>query len=1531
MKRSTFIVLAILLISFVMAGAYTKKIKTDIGTNAEIRAYGGGCRIEQKIKIIMGRQSALKTMAGEYVPIIDLTSGGKVFKEAVLKNISEENLTSSKIFAIAKHKNLDLYAIAIYNSSETTVGSIGLYIINMSTMKSYWKANNFSIEIYYCGKVDLPNDGLDPQYLAVKVLDVYWINDTTIVFAYGVNRTDANTILIYTFYYKYSGSPLSGTFTIPVKIFDSYFATPITKDIHSLRLFEYKDDTIGILILADNYVLGDLQFSFYGLILNDTNPEASHNIFSLGTYTGKPYSAYMSNILVDDQNNFYVAMSIANHSILYHIDVIIGHTFLVKINESAINNDAVDPYLYEELTTFDDFGYVPLMTTIDWIDNKSSIIFGVVAYDEGDYYLSYFEDEVNSLGKPVNNITVDTNYDDVRDVLFMDVNITDNETMLFWYDDTNESIYSIILSYENGFRSRRRHLCLNITDGYMQYGVAWVPTHKILIVRKDSNITLSADDSFILISLVNMTDVEESYFLMLTVGLDDTDYDAISNVEEPYYGGDVSLNDTDGDNILDGSELYIYGTALNKSDTDDDSASDYHEIRGVDILGVGIRQTDPLDNDTDNDGLEDGIEMFGKVINTPLLKNIKFYADPLDNDTDDDTLIDSVEMGGLNINVEYANYSAISYTSYSNPQSEDSDGDELSDAREYSLGSDPLLNDTDMDNLTDYLEVIFETNPIKADTDHDYLVDSLEVYGVNITNPHTGETYNVRPDPLDNDSDNDGLLDGEEVRGFNLTIPNVYDSEIVQTNPMNTDCDRDGLSDYEEINGLNISGQIFITDPWDPDTDNDSLLDIDEKVYRTNPISNDTDNDGLSDGAEVNGIYVPAVGKTYYTDPTLNDTDGDNITDFDEINGVYVPSVGEMYYTDPTAIDSDGDGFSDYEEIQGIYIPDVGKTYYTDPTDPDSDNDGLDDYLELMKYSTDPLLNDTDSDNLSDGQEILGVEIPYIGTKKTDPTLPDTDGDNITDYQEFIGIQTLIGVLYSDPTLMDTDFDGLSDYLEVYGWNITCATGGIRTEIHVVSYPNVSDSDYDGLSDYLEYFHKGNPIDTDTDDDMLNDYMEYIYKTLLNDPDTDDDNISDYEEVAGFYIPNIGNVTTDPHLPDTDGDELTDFEEKEGFVIEGIGHVYTDPTRKDTDRDGINDYEEIFIRGTDPTNIDSDDDDLSDYEEVYRYGTDPVNSDSDGDNLSDYDEVFGIEVNGTTVKTDPMKPDSDDDGLSDYQEVRGFDIEGIGLRYTDPNNPDTDGDALLDPDEIEYGTDPTKPDSDSDGLNDYQEVKVYGTNPLKVDTDGDGLSDYEEIKVKRTSPRLADTDGDIFPDSMDPWPQLNNFIVLVLVVVLVALYAAYNYGLFRNWRNDVIAFGLSDTGGVIVTTVAREFKTKVDLSLVSSGLLGIQSLVGEITGKELGSIALAGEVPIYISRGEYSIAWVFLRKIYPRIIKQLDKLHREIERTFGVLLQEWSGMEEEAEDIKIWIASRLNIRVHVESEEIPPELESKFSKEFGEI
>ena len=155
--------------------------------------------------------------------------------------------------------------------------------------------------------------------------------------------------------------------------------------------------------------------------------------------------------------------------------------------------------------------------------------------------------------------------------------------------------------------------------------------------------------------------------------------------------------DTDADGLPDRWEFEHYGdttTAAPASDEEPDG------LTNLDEYPLG---TDPLDADTDGDGLEDGAEA-----NTHL-------TDPLVSDTDEDGLTDGAEVN--------------------------------------THGTDPLVSDSDGDGLVDGEEVnVYATNPLNDDSDGDDLSDGAEV--------HTHTT-----DPLSNDSDDDGLADGAEIAG----------------------------------------------------------------------------------------------------------------------------------------------------------------------------------------------------------------------------------------------------------------------------------------------------------------------------------------------------------------------------------------------------------------------------------------------------------------------------------------------------------------------------------------------------------------------------------------------------------------------------------------------------------------------------------------------------------------------------------------------------------------------------------------------
>jgi len=179
------------------------------------------------------------------------------------------------------------------------------------------------------------------------------------------------------------------------------------------------------------------------------------------------------------------------------------------------------------------------------------------------------------------------------------------------------------------------------------------------------------------------------------------------------------------------------------------------------------------------------------------------------------------------------------------------------------------------------------------------------------------------------------------------------------------DTDGDGVPDeQEDINGNGVfEPELGETDPNDPDTDGDGLLDGEERRIGTDPNFCDTDGDGLSDSIEAGRIHPDGEegcrglmpGGTNYRkpsvlDPLNPDSDGDGLPDGEEdmnVNGWVDPDE-----SDPTLADTDGDGLSDYVETTGDFdgdgIPDFdistirgGKGCDPPPDISDIDCDGI--------------------------------------------------------------------------------------------------------------------------------------------------------------------------------------------------------------------------------------------------------------------------------------------------------------------------------------------------------------------------------------------------------------------------------------------------------------------------------------------------------------------------------------------------------------------------------------------------------------
>ncbi len=193
----------------------------------------------------------------------------------------------------------------------------------------------------------------------------------------------------------------------------------------------------------------------------------------------------------------------------------------------------------------------------------------------------------------------------------------------------------------------------------------------------------------------------------------------------------------------------LFGSPGPHDDDMDGLMSDFEEQIG----------TDPLNPDTDGDGLKDGQEVN------------KYKTDPLNQDTDGDGLNDGAEVN----------------KHMTNPLKADTDGDGLNDREELiDYKTDPLKKDTDSDGLTDGEEVNnYKTDPLKADTDMDLLKDGEEV-------------MNYKTNPLRPDTDEDGLKDSEELLTY-------------KTDPLNKDTDGGTVNDGPEVKRG--------TNPLDPEDD----------------------------------------------------------------------------------------------------------------------------------------------------------------------------------------------------------------------------------------------------------------------------------------------------------------------------------------------------------------------------------------------------------------------------------------------------------------------------------------------------------------------------------------------------------------------------------------------------------------------------------------------------------------------------------------------------------------------------------------
>jgi len=795
----------------------------------------------------------------------------------------------------------------------------------------------------------------------------------------------------------------------------------------------------------------------------------------------------------------------------------------------------------------------------------------------------------------------------------------------------------------------------------------------------------------------------------------------------------LPTKDSDNDGMPDGWEVSYGLDPYDASDAALDSDSDGHdrnrngfldedeyftnlmEYEMRDVLG---NSTDPLDSDTDNDGMPDGWE---KYYNLNPLEDYD-ADDDHDNDGYDSNRDNEITSSERHTNLE-------EYFAGTSPWQSDTDGDKMPDGWELFYGLNPTLStdawfDSDSDgwdaNFDDeieyderyfnYMEYYNDTNPLEPDTDGDSMPDGWEV--IFELNP-------LRKSDNFEDKESDGLVNVEEYNNLLVNTGWIDADGIFTTRPDLNDTDGDGLTDIDEL-------YIHLTDPTYNDTDQDGMPDGWEVSYNLNPISAlDADDDLDNDGWDFDRKFNITADEEFTnlqeylnnTNPRNADTDGDGMPDgWEAFYGLNPTNSADAntdldldgYDSNRDTFVSESERFTNYEEFLNNTIPNKN----------DTDEDGMWDGWEIY-YNLNPLDNfDATVDNDMDG-----FDLNYNGTLEEDE-----EHNNLLEFEAD-----------THPYIEDTDADGMWDGWEwIYGLDpLNPADAG-------------ADSDNDGVINKFEYNNLAAGPYQEVDN---------ITHTNPRDNDTDNDGLLDGEELFEYL--------TDPTHNDTDGDGMPD-----GWEIKyGLDPLDFSDALLDLDEDGFDFNWDGNLSGEEFSNL---------YE--YLNGTDPTNGDTDGDGMSDGWEVFWNfqPLNSSDAFSDPDNDTLVNLHEFNNSNIDGFDDNVISPDSISGSNPllkDTDGDLILDGEECyagedTYVTDPSNPDSDDDGMPDGWEF-LHSLNPFDSsdaddDLDDDGwdfdrngtiefdelFTNYEEY-LNGTDPRNNDTDGDGMPDGWEGFYGLN--------------------------------------------------------------------------------------------------------------------------------------------------------------------------------